>query len=518
MKTCDLPADAVRGFVAGVLAPAEAAAVAGHLAACAGCRADADAWRVIAAAVRAEGEAAAAPLPSLGPVLEIIGREAAGDSVVGEPGGVDMSMPAAVAPVGVATRRVNGSRRWTGQAGLLGLLALVGLGGLVGLVALGSSRGGGREAADARRSDASGGIRATAVPRAALPALADSAPGAGAVRRPDPGLDSATTTAGAHLAVPADAAAGRRGSGASGRVAGVGWNEPALGMTARPGAAASAGSPPATAAVGRSSNEAPARRFVGTPSRTPTATPEVAGTQTAVPTATPIDATPTGLPTATPAGVWTPPAPPSPTADTGIVAGRVLGPDGQPRAEIPVRAWRVGAGLDDAVELIPGADGRFGMALPAGDWLIGVLSPVHQPVWWRGGAAGVAGCPLAAAPIALAPGQTVEGVDFMLARLPDQRVVGRVVDGAGRPAAGAMIVAAPPGGADVAAWGPVAFADADGRFALALEPGTYVVGAAEAWMRLPRVWWDGAAGIEDARPITIEPGVDAVADLALPGP
>lgn len=523
MKTCDLPADTLPRFVAGTLPPAEAAGVTCHLDVCAGCRAEADAWRAIAGAVRAEDLAAAAPLPSLGPVLAAIAREAAGDAAAGEAAVGD-----AAAPARAAIHRANGSRGWAGPVGWLALMLLLGLAGLAGRVATGSWPGGGGDGGDGwtsgrRLASPAGRGGATAVPRVVTPGLVARAPGA---RELDPGVGMAPAPIGGRRggvapAVPVEGARAGDGSG-RGALLGRGWTGTAIDVPEHLATRASASSAHASTATAvragsstRTTAEAP---VVEPPIRIPRTTPPAAWTATEVPTGTPAaGGTPTGSPTGTPVRAAPPSATTLPTPDGGIVAGRVLGPDGQPRAEIPVRAWRVGAALGDAVESLPAADGSFQMALPPGAWLIGVLSPAHQPVWWRGGGAAAAACPLAAAPIDLAAGQAVAGVDFTLARLPDQRVVGRVVDGAGRPLAGAMLVAAPPGGADPAAWGPVAFADGDGRYALALEPGTYVVGAAQAWTGRPGLWWDGAAGVEQARPITVEPGADVVADFALPG-
>lgn len=508
MKTFDHPADDLPLFAAGVLPPPEAGRVARHLDGCAACRAEVDAWRAIAGAVRAEGAAAGAPLPTLAPVLEAIGRPAANGTAAATDRAREGTRPRPDA----ATARRFGPLAW-----LVVLLAI----GMAARAALtpprvadgpwpdsgSDAKGPGAEVGRGAQGPATRAMTrrlATPVLRTSLPPLVGPASG---TRAQLGAVDGMPGAAGVH----------RDGAGAAIRTR---PGRPAAIADAAVRGAAAAGIPPADATPAVPTPNTGGAASAGGADRGPRATsPTASPRPPAVATDTPQPPTATApTATATPPMAGPTPPTPSPTPGAGGVAGRVLGTDGQPRAEIPVRAWPAGSGGDPAAEAVTDAAGDYRLALAPGAWLIGVASPSHQRAWWDGGRGAAVACPLAAAPVAVAAGQGIAGVDFTAARLPDQRIVGRVVGAGGRPMAGAMVVAAPPGASDPAAWGPVAFTDADGRYALALAPGTVVVGAAEGWSRPPAVWWGGATAIAQAAPITVGPGAEVVADIAWPEP
>ena len=133
------------------------------------------------------------------------------------------------------------------------------------------------------------------------------------------------------------------------------------------------------------------------------------------------------------------------------VAGRVVA-DGRPVPGASVRAIRygLGGGSAGAQGAVTAADGTFALTVPAGQVELEAVAPDGS----RG----------RSAPIELGPGARADGVEIRVE--PAARLEGVVLDAAGRPAAGAAVLASSLDGVQLAA----ATAAADGTFALADLP------------------------------------------------
>jgi len=208
-----------------------------------------------------------------------------------------------------------------------------------------------------------------------------------------------------------------------------------------------------------------------------------------------VAATPNSVPTAPSSP---PPDPttaaPEPTTATlvAVVTGGVAGPDGFARAEVRVIARPVADGVG-AVETTSGADGSYALTLSPGTWSIAAEGAAYVTAW-----NGAAASPIDGAPLRVAAGDAV-GLDFRLAAAPPGRISGRVVDAAGVPVAGALVVAAAP---DVDRGGYRAFvaatlADGEGRYRLAVDEGGWLVAAAADWRAAAPAlaWWGGDGDI-----------------------
>lgn len=434
-------------------------AVEAHLTGCAACRAEADGWSALAGAADAF-VALAGPPPAWrspveaqrerGGVIPMDGAAPRRRSRAVAAGVAALAMAASVALAVVA----GGPSPWRrGPAGdvkravrpapALSPPTIVGRAPtrVARLVAAESAAGRGR--APARPGPAAGALdppdrSVGARPKGPIGPLAASSP----AHRADPSSPNVAATLGANAAPPT--------SGTSGVSSG------APGGEGRTRATRSApGSQPTMVPPPSASDPAPS-----TPPLAPPATPSA-----------PPDPAPTD------------PAPPPAAA---VVTGVVTGPDGFERAEVRIVALPV-----DRAEAPHGAttgvDGAFTLVLPPGRWSIHAEAPTYLFAWPDG-----ALTPLAAPPIDVAAGAAVR-VAFRLSPASFGAIRGRVVDPTGAPAAGALVVAAAPdterGG--YTAFVAAAFADADGRYALAVDEGAWLVAAATDWRAPNLTWWGG---------------------------
>jgi hypothetical protein len=189
----------------------------------------------------------------------------------------------------------------------------------------------------------------------------------------------------------------------------------------------------------------------------------------------------------------------------GEITGRVVGPDGAPRAEIRIVAEAEGG--VPPVETYSGADGRYALAVPAGTWLVHAEAPAYQ-IEWFGGLPSPYGAPVVTVP----GGGRAEYVDFALRPYAGGRVTGRVVGVDGVPVNRALLVAVQATGAGTgpaAGYRAATFTREDGTYTLYVEPGEYAVGVARDWRLPPGAWWRSATELARADPVRA--GADAAA-------
>lgn len=440
------------------LGPAARRAVEAHLTGCAACRAEADGWIALAGAADAF-VALAGPPPAWRSPLEAQ-RERGG----------------AIPMDGAAPRRR--SRAVAAAVAALAMAASVAL----AVVAGGPSpwrRGPARDAERAVRpvpALAPPTIVARAPTRVAWLVAAESAAGRGrAVARPggavgavDPADRSVDARPKGPIVPFAASSPARRADPPSPNVAAT------LGANAAPPTSGTSG-----VSSGAPGGEGRARATRSAPASPPTAAPPPAASDPA-PSTPPL--TPPATPAAPPDPAPTDPPPPA----AAVVSGVVTGPDGFERAEVRIVALPVDR-TEKPHGATTGADGAFTLVLPPGRWSIHAEAPTYLLAWPDG-----ALTPLAAPPIDVAAGAAVR-VAFRLSPASFGAIRGRVVDPTGAPAAGALVVAAAPdterGG--YTAFVAAAFADADGRYALAVDDGAWLVAAATDWRAPNLTWWGG---------------------------
>lgn len=489
MPHCNRVRERLIPYAADQLGAAERREIARHLALCPACAAELRAWQAIAQGTRAEAQARAAALPDPAPLLARIAAETSPP-----PGGqAPASGPAesAIPGHGPEPGDAPGDRRgW--RVGLLILLAL--------LAMLAWSR--------VDRGHAPLAPTGVELRPSAAPVLRQS-PG----RAGDPGA-SVGPTVRAPWSGAAVAAADEAGAGPPSRPA-----RPAA--VAAPGGSqrAAASTTPVASTTPIVPGWAPGTRELdrpGSPEPRNSATPSSEATRLPTSTTVPTpgsDGTPDPTATQTSGPFATHTASPT-TVATGI-AGWVRGPDGTGRAEIPIRARRPGAAGGDFVEALSQADGSFALALAAGPWFLSAESPDHPLAWSRGLGAGSSPDPREAVAVTLGLGQGPGEVAFQLATRPAERVVGQVLDAAGAPIAGALLLAESLDGASPGV--QATLADAAGHYVLPLDPGRYRLGVSAAWFAPPRLWWPAHDDPAAAEPITVEAGGAAPrADFRLP--
>ncbi len=202
-------------------------------------------------------------------------------------------------------------------------------------------------------------------------------------------------------------------------------------------------------------------------------------------------------------------APGGPAAGLALLAGRVHGPDGQPRAEIALVAVPLDAAVADRLASTD-ADGSYRLELPPGPWLLHAESPAYQLMWFGGSPN-----PLLARPLELAADR-VQRADFFLEPSPPGLLRGQVLDSGGRPVDRALVLAAYPPLDPGDAPRPAAsvFSAADGSFSLSVPPGTWFLAGATTWREPRLAWWGGDGSWEQAGGLAVG-GEAAVEGLEL---
>lgn len=200
-------------------------------------------------------------------------------------------------------------------------------------------------------------------------------------------------------------------------------------------------------------------------------------------------------------------APTSPPATTGRIAGLVRGPDGGPRAEILVVA-DAADGAAPSRSAVTGIDGAYALDLPPGDWLLSARTPAYALMWHPGRAS-----PRGAEALRIALGDA-RAIDFALESLPGGRIDGRVTAPDGAAVPGALVMAAYPAEAGETAprLAGATFADGEGRFALPVAPGTWMVVASADPRATALSWWGGDGSLDQADRLPVAP---RAADLLL---
>jgi hypothetical protein len=467
---CTPDQDHLADWLAGRLDPAAAARTAAHVAVCPACRAESDALARLAAAIRtasamrAEGVEVPAyrlPPPSIG-------------------------RPAILPHLGRTVRRtVPTALRLRAAAGLMAAVGVA-----IGAVAW---RAAGPIPGTDRGADQRAGTDAVDVV-----ALAPTGP---TIVARQPTAVVRPMRAAPARSVPGPIAAAPR---------------PVLGAVAVvPATAASSAAPapavPATP-VDRERPDAPYP-----PSATDAATPQplvptaAPGTDQPAPPTSPTPPTNPASPTS-PTSPSTPAPIATPTAVVPTIAGLVIGADGGPLAgaRVVVEPYDGGA----VRRAVTGPDGRYGVDVAPGRWLVRAEADGYV-LTWHGGAP----APAAAQAIDVTDGGTHPPVDFALEPLPGPFIRGRVVDAAGNGVPGALVVAARPGdrAVDVGAAAAAVYADEAGAYALPITPGGWLVAATTDWRRGAMAWWGGDGSIlqADRVPVDVEATAEDI-DLHLP--
>jgi hypothetical protein len=434
--------DLLPGYAAGTLPDEDQTLVAAHLAHCPRCGEALTEWRRVAQAVRADVTERAAAPPPLTPVLSIIAaRPPNGHGDVSDAGADDsVPTPDASEPV-----RRNGKRGH--RTGLLLLLLL-----LLPLALLTLWRGGGAAQRFSWRPPPPRGMAAQ-------------------IESPESAQwpDRQVSTVVARQAQPERQAA----------------VPPAA--PARPVRAMSTDAPVGKATPEPSVALAPAPAVNGAP--------EANAAEPPVAAASGDDESPNVAAPSDPSGE-------APAPQSAQITGRVVGPDGQGRAEIRLVAGALEVRGGAAIDTYSEPDGSYRLVVPAGQWTVHVEAPAYQLAW-----AGDRPSPTNAQILALAPGDHTAAIDFRLLPNPAQRISGRVLAADGTPVGRALIVAVPlPGEAGSSpAPEPIAatFTAADGSYALYLEAGNYLLGATEDWRHPPAHWWRSAPDPRHADPVTV---------------
>lgn len=223
-------------------------------------------------------------------------------------------------------------------------------------------------------------------------------------------------------------------------------------------------------------------------------------------TPVPDDLSPAPLPEPSERSTDVPTATASPPS--AVVTGVVTGADGLPRAEVRVvaRAWDGGV----AEVARTGVDGSYRLSLGAGRWALSTEAPAYAAAWYPNRTE-----PLSAVAIEGAAG-SVTSADFVLTAAPDGRIEGVVLDEAGEPVPGALVVAAPTaaGVASVGGLAAAVIADAAGAYRLPLAPGAWFVAAAADWRGGRLAWWQGVGSGAAAEAVLV-PDDSSSVNLAL---
>jgi len=157
---------------------------------------------------------------------------------------------------------------------------------------------------------------------------------------------------------------------------------------------------------------------------------------------------------------------------------------------------------------VTGPDGAYRIAAAPGKYLVTASAGGYHAQWYNGATG-----PDGATPVEVKAGETAAGVDFNLQAKPVAVVTGVVSGANGAAVAGAsvMAVARPPSPNATTRATATTRTDADGKFTLKLDPGTYAIGAQMPALSSARpgktVWWDGKAELKDADLLELADGV-----------
>jgi len=241
---------------------------------------------------------------------------------------------------------------------------------------------------------------------------------------------------------------------------------------------------------------------------------------------------------------------PRPQPQTGFIAGTVTNADGAPiegaqvsfasganaispnprrpfgSAELPVSPpiafgavapESLAAGDQDPAQprstnrgVVTGPDGSYRLAAAPGSYLVTASADGYLLQWYNGAAGADA-----ATRVEVKANETAAGIDFSLQAKPVATVSGVVSNANGVAVEGALVQAAkrqPASGAVAPSTRAAATTrtDAEGKYTLKLDPGTYAIGASMPALTSARggkmVWWDGKAEAKDADLIELADG------------
>jgi len=507
---CEPIREQLAAYAAGTLSAAAERAVVDHLARCSACRAEADGWLAVAAAVRRRAAAQRDALPPYRAPLPAPAHASASPAALAPAPAPQRGRLAGGIAMGGhgASGRFDGAslRRWLPRVAATMALA-AGL-GAIGLLA---SRAPGRLA---ERSDRDGPATA---PQAGTLAAAERA--ATPVQRLS-ARDGTASQPGAGGIVGREETASTAAAGRDANAAAIGRTAAPPGQDAAPaGHIAEDAVVPATA-----------------PATTPTAAPDVAPvapdpgaperpeqperpepTDRARPSSTPVIPSETAQPPETVAPPDNPTATPEAQAPTAVappatsvpaIAGTVHDGNGAPLAGARVFAEVASGGAEVVAET--DALGRYAVAVTGGSWLVHVEAAGHALMWRAGKPT-----PLDADAFDAAE---AGAVDFYLEPAAAWAIRGRVVDASGAPVARALVVAAPPdrsggGGRRPSA---AAFSDAAGQYVLPVPTGAWLVATTLDWRGGALTWWggDGSLAMADTVPVGDDSPSDGI-DLML---
>jgi len=223
---------------------------------------------------------------------------------------------------------------------------------------------------------------------------------------------------------------------------------------------------------------------------------------------------------------------PQPQPEPGFIAGTVRNADGGPiegaRVNVargsntvtprrPIGTLPVvpgipygGAGAVDQARnpgsaaggAISGPDGTYRLATAPGKYLVTAGADGYLMQWYKGAAGSVG-----ATVVEVKAGETTADIDFSLSPKPMATISGMVTKaGGGGGAANIMVIAVlrqnPSPQVPSTRAAASARTDADGKYTLKVEPGTYAVGASQPATTGSRagrtIWWDGKADPNDA--------------------
>lgn len=160
-------------------------------------------------------------------------------------------------------------------------------------------------------------------------------------------------------------------------------------------------------------------------------------------------------------------------------------------------------GASSRAGVVTGPDGTYRLAAAPGKYLVTASADGFAMQWYKG-AADAAG----ATQVEVKAGETTADIDFSLQPKPVATVNGTVTSANGAAVAGAVVMAvkrqpsSDPSIAPNTRAAATTRTDAEGKYTLKLDPGSYALGASLPALSAARqgktLWWDGKAEIKDA--------------------